>query len=504
MLYQNPIIPGFYPDPSVCRVGEDYYLVTSSFEYFPGVPVFHSRDLLNWRQIGHCLTRASQLPLEKAPASRGIWAPTIRYHGGRFYMITTNVSMQPEQKHFIVSTDDPSGEWSEPVLVRTDERGIDPSLTFDEDGTVYFQCATRRGIVQSPISVETGELAFKPKPLWIGTGGKATEGPHLYNINGTYYLMLAEGGTEYGHMETIARSDSPWGPYEGCPHNPILSHRSFASPIQCTGHGDMVQDHTGNWWLAHLGVRPATPHCHHLGRETYLAPVRWDEQGWPYAGLWGHIGLKMEAECLPSHPWPEQPARDDFDQPNLDLCWNFLRNPRAEDWSLTERPGCLRLRGSAVTLDDHDSPAFVGRRQRNFDCKATVSLDFQPKSANEEAGLTAYMNPEHHYEIAVRYGENRKREVFVRRRIGSLRAEVASTPVDDGDVLLRIESEAHVYRFSVSQDGETWRQLAEGETRYLSSEVAGGFTGVYFGMYATGNGKRCEAVADFEWFEYMV
>jgi len=502
MPYRNPVIPGFYPDPSVCRVGEDYYLVTSSFEYFPGVPVFHSRDLVNWRQIGHCLTRASQLYLDRAQTSRGIWAPTIRYHNGRFCMITTNTSLKPEQRHFIVSTDDPAAQWSEPVLVQTDERGIDPSLLFDGDGTVYFQCTTRRGIVQASIDVETGELGAEPRVLWLGTGGKAAEGPHLYNIDGTYYLMIAEGGTEYGHMVTIARSDSPWGPFEACPRNPILTHRSIGSPIQCTGHADLVQDHRGNWWMVHLGVRPqGYPFCQHLGREAFLAPMRWDEDGWPVVGSSGRVALEMEADCLPPHPWPDEIVRDDFDEPTLALCWNSLRNPRAEDWSLTERPGHLQLIGSAVTLDEEDSPAWVGRRQRHFDCSATVSLDFEPRSDDEEAGLTAFMNKDHHYEIGVRL-EQGLRVVFVRRRIGSLQAVAASCPLADGNVVLRIEAESLMYRFAFSEDGEKWRQLAEGETRYLAAEVAGGFTGVYLAMYATGNGKTCAAPADFDWFEY--
>jgi xylan 1,4-beta-xylosidase len=206
MPYANPIIPGFYPDPSVCRVGDDYYLVTSSFEYFPGVPVFHSRDLLHWRQIGHCLTRDSQLPLLSVRSSGGIYAPTIRHHNGRFYMVTTNVN---GGGNFYVFTDDPAGEWSEPVFV--EQGGIDPSLFFDDDGTVYFTSTGDNGIYQSILNIQTGKRLSEIRHLWTGTGGRYPEAPHLYRINGRYYLMMAEGGTEYGHMETIARGDSPWG-----------------------------------------------------------------------------------------------------------------------------------------------------------------------------------------------------------------------------------------------------------------------------------------------------
>ena len=221
MKYTNPIIPGFYPDPSICRVGEDYYLVTSSFEYFPGVPIFHSRDLIHWRQIGHCLTTATQLPLAQAGSSKGIFAPTLRYHAGRFYMVTTNVSVG---KHFYVSTDDPAGQWSEPIWI--DQSGIDSSLFFDDDGTVYFTWTKLNGIYQAEIAIQTGELKHEPQLIWKGTGGRYPEAPHLYKINGSYYLMIAEGGTEYGHMETIARAESPWGSFQPCPHNPILTHRN--------------------------------------------------------------------------------------------------------------------------------------------------------------------------------------------------------------------------------------------------------------------------------------
>lgn len=485
MKYRNPVIPGFHPDPSICRVGDDYYLVTSSFEYFPGVPIFHSRDLIHWRQLGHCLTRRSQLPLAGAKPSGGIFAPTLRHHRGRFYLITTNIS---HGGNFIVHATDPTGPWSEPVWVN--QPGIDPSLFFDDDGTVYF---TGTGITQFQIDPDTGRALSEKKIIWSGTGGQYPEGTHLYKIRGRYYLMIAEGGTEYGHMETIARSDHPMGPFEPCPHNPILSHRSFQSPIQCTGHADLVEDPRGNWWAVCLGVRPqGYPPCHHLGRETFLAPVCWTPDGWPVIGDAGHLALEMDADCLPPQPWPAPPVREDFNTPHLGPDWNFLRNPNPANWSLTERPGHLRLRGSPVTLDDEDSPAFVGRRQQHFDCAVRTRLEFAPARATDEAGLTVYMNPRHHYEVAVR-----GMQIIVRRRIGSLVADVATAPAPRGPVTLRIEATPLTYRFYTDD-----RFLAEAETRYLATEVAGGFTGVYFALYATGHGARCAAPADFDWFDY--
>jgi len=498
MIYRNPVIPGFHPDPSVCRVGEDYYLVTSSFEYFPGVPIFHSRDLVHWRQIGHCLTRDSQLPLKNQPSSCGIYAPTLRYHNGTFILVTTNVA---RGGHFYVTAQDPAGPWTEPTWIKVPFDGsIDPSLFFDDDGKVYFTCTgPEQRIFQSEIDLPTGRLLSEPRLISSGTGGKYPEGPHLYKINGWYYLMMAEGGTEYGHFESITRSRNPWGPFEPCPHNPILTHRSLDHPIQALGHADLVQAHNGSWWLVCLGVRPqGYPPCYHLGRETFLAPVTWTDEGWPVVGKQGRIDLEMDAPTLPSHPWPPIPTRDNFDASALDLCWNFLRNPVRDAYSLTERPGWLRITGSASTLDTIDLPSFVGRRQVAFEGHVATLLDFPSTAANEEAGLTVFMNERHHYEIAVT-GE---RCVIVRRRIGSLACEVARARFEQMPLVLRIDSTADTYTFSYHVDGEAPHLLAKAETRYLSTEVAGGFTGVFWGLYATGNGQLCRTPAYFDWFEH--
>jgi alpha-N-arabinofuranosidase len=498
----NPVIPGYYPDPSICRVGQDYYLVTSTFEYFPGVPVFHSRDLANWRQIGHCLTRPSQLPLEGCRSSGGIFAPTIRYHNGTFYMVTTNVT---GGGHFYVSAVDPAGEWSEPIWYDQGVRGIDPSLFFDDDGTVYFTSTggPGMGIVQTTLDIATGQRLCEPRSIWNGTGGSSPEAPHLYKIGGTYYLMLAEGGTEYGHMVTIARSDNPWGPFESCPFNPILSNRSTPRPIQATGHADLFQAHDGSWWLVFLGIRPrgGYPSFHVLGRETFLAPVRWTEDGWPVAGEECRAGLEIELPWA-EQPWPQPVLREEFAGPTLPLYWNHLRNPRPADYSLTARPGWMRLYGSAESVDDLASPAFIGRRQQDWFFHAETLLEFDPAQENEEAGLTALMNERHHYEVAVtRRGGERK--VIVRRRIGSLSVVVAEAPLAAGPVRLSIRGNESVYRLAYAMGDAPLQVLAQGEARYLSKEVAGGFNGVYLGLYATGHGQPCTVPADFAWFDYQ-
>jgi alpha-N-arabinofuranosidase len=496
--YRNPVLPGFHPDPSICRVNGDFYLVTSSFEYFPGVPVFHSRDLVHWRQIGHCLTRPSQLPLAGAGASAGIWAPTLRYHDGVFYMTTTNVS---SNGNFIVTARAPEGPWSDPVQVA--QPGIDPSLFFVRDGSVIYSTSSG-GALQSRIDLASGRFLSEPKVVWGGSGGQCPEGPHLYFRDGWYYLLLSEGGTEYGHMITMARASSPWGPFEPCPRNPLLTHRSHESPIQAVGHADLIETRDGAWFAVFLGVRPnGYPPCCHLGRETFLSPVTWADDGFPRIGDDGRVALEMQTP-LALHPPPEPSPRDDFASKSLAPRYNFLRSPDPTLYSLDERPGHLRLRGSADGLDDVASPAWLGRRQCHFAVRAAACVEFRAETEREEAGLTVRMNERHHYEVFLTLRAARP-SVALRRRIGSLRAEVAchTLPPNDGSRwVLAIDADRDKYAFSYGRSESDLVPLGEGEARYLSTEVAGGFTGVYIAMYASGNGAPCTHPADFDWFDY--
>ncbi|MEK6336222.1 MAG: glycoside hydrolase family 43 protein [Acidobacteriota bacterium] len=501
--FENPVIPGMAPDPSVCRVGDDFYLVTSTFEYFPGVPVYHSRDLIHWRLLSYSLSRESQLPLRRLTRNGGIWAATIRHHDGTFYVVTTNKS--EGHGNFFVHTKDPAGEWSEPVTL--DQGGIDPSLFFDDDGKVYLTSAGSSGcparICQSEIDIKTGKRLSEIKPLWSGTGGSSPEGPHLYKSNGYYYLMIAEGGTEYGHGETIARSRSPWGPFEANPRNPILTHRNFkSSPIQGTGHVDLIQAQDGSWWAVFLGFRPATRMAHHLGRETLLAPVTWSDDGWPIINGNGTVTPQMPLKTLPQHSHPELPERDEFSQSKLALPWNFVRNLEPSRWSLIERPGWLRLKGAASTLEDPEAPpVFIGRRQQHFEREVTTEVDFRPSRPEEEAGLALRMNDRHHYELGIRGGSG-GREVYLRFAIGSIRAVTATKSIGAGPVRLRIRCSKERYRFSYSLGNESFQDLGSVETRYLASEVADGFNGVFVGMFATGRGQESSVPADFNWFDY--
>lgn len=503
--YQNPVLPGFYSDPSVCRVGSDYYMVHSSFGYFPGVPIFHSKNLVNWEQIGHVLTRPSQVPLQKAGVTLGIFAPTLRCHAGVYYMITTNIT---DKGTFYVTATDPRGPWSDPVWV--DMPGIDPSLFFDDDGKVWVTSTVNwgpnihEGIHLAQIDIRTGKLLGAPKNVWAGTGGRYPEGPHLYKKDGWYYLMIAEGGTQFGHKETIARSRRIDGPYTGDPANPIMTHADMnaeTSEIQGLGHGDLVQTQDGAWFMVAHAFRQHHDH-QILGRETFLAPVQWDRNAWPVVNGDGTVSERMQAASLPG-PVAKQDLgqKADFGAAPLGLEWNYLHNPRTDRYTLAERPGYLRLHGTAATLGDVDGVTFVGRRQQHFGFEAGTALDYTPKAEGEEAGLTLFKDEQHHYVLAVmRRGQ--ERVAVLRIRLGLIASDLRSVALAPGPVTLRASGTADRYAFSIRQGEGAWTSMGELDTRYLSSVTAGGFTGVYIGLYASGNGKPATAPADFDWFSY--
>ncbi|MFW5759486.1 MAG: glycoside hydrolase family 43 protein [Cyclobacteriaceae bacterium] len=496
IAYQNPVIPGFHPDPSVCRVGNDYYLVTSSFEFFPGIPVFHSKDLVHWKQIGRVLTRKSQVNLEGLGKWSGIYAPSIRYHEGVFYVASTNVN---GGGNFYVTATNPAGPWSDPVWV--DQHWFDPSLFFDDDGKTYYLRRGNEGAVMAEINLETGQLLAEPKTISSGFVSTDMEGPHLYKINGFYYLMAAEGGTRATHMETIGRSKNIWGPYEPNPANPILSQHKGWTYIRATGHGDLIQAHDGSWWMTFLATRHHSYDAmSHLGRETFLAKVKWVD-GWPVVKENVVTSLVQNLSGLQPHPWPEDPVRDDFAQDKLKPMWNFLRNPSKGSWSLTARQGYLQLTGNKSNLSDIDAPAFVGRRQQHFNCTVRTKMAFDPKNPNEEAGLTTFLNYEHHYDMFVGTIDGKK-HLIMRKTIGDLSCKTKSVPISGQSVILEIVAERDTYQFRYSEDGELFKLLDTAKTQYLGTELASVFTGTFFAMYATGNGQPSQAPADFDWFDY--
>lgn len=501
MSYQNPILPGTHPDPSVCRVGDDYYLVVSSFEYFPGVPIFHSKDLVHFRQLGYVLSRETQLSLAHTKSSQGVFAPTIRHHDGIFYLVTTDVAGSGS---FYVTATDPAGPWSDPLLVKEDVFTMDPSLFFDDDGRVYY---TRHGelrdggIFQAEIEVQTGKLQQAPRQIWRGTGGIWPEGPHLYKVDGTYYLMISEGGTSYDHMITVARSASPFGPFEAFGNNPILTHRGLPDhPIQATGHADLVQTQDGDWWMVLLGIRPSTERHHHIGRETFLAPVTWRD-GWPVVNAGKPLELAMLGEGLPPpYPFDPEPNRDDFDEKELRVAWRYVRNPTSKNYSLSERPGFLRLRGAQTSMDDVGSPTLVVRPQTSLRARIATELHIEPKK-REQAGLVVRGNEDNHYQLLVEgTGLPGERAVVLRTRIGGKSEEVARRALKPGPVTLAVQGEKTHYSFSFSAAGDAPVTLGSAPTDSFAFEKTGSFTGAFIGLYA--HSADCEpAPADFAWFE---
>ncbi|MDR0474805.1 MAG: glycoside hydrolase family 43 protein [Treponema sp.] len=480
MQYQNPVIRGYYPDPSVCKAGGRYFLVASSFQFFPGVPLFESGDLVNWRQIGFCLTRESQLPLEGIKTSCGIYAPTIRYNEGRFYMVTTNVG---GGGNFYVYTDDIYGEWSEPVFV--DQGGIDPSLYF-ENGKAYFMSNGtdtdgKNAIFQCEIDIADGKKLTESALVWHGAGGRFLESPHLYKIKNEYYLTAAEGGTEYGHMVVYAKGGSLWGPFTPYAHNPVVTNRNLGSyQLQGVGHADLIEDSNSNWWMYALAFRQINKSTayHHLGRETCLMPVTFDQDGW-FTVDDGTARLVVETDRIPQTVKQQFPSRYSFAEAEWNREWQFVRVCKKENYIFGK--GNVKIKSSGDTLDTPDgNPSFLGLHQKEFN----MELSFCVKALDGEAGVTVYMDENHHYDLALLQNGGTYRAAL-RLNIGDIKHEKAVVPVSHSEVRLRIRSDAVHYTFSFIEDGlET--VLGTGQAKYLSSEVAGGFTGVLLGLYSQG------------------
>ncbi len=544
----NPIKSGFYPDPSICRVGEDFYLVNSSFAYFPGVPIFHSKDLANWEQIGNILDRNEQIPLMGCGHSQGIYAPTLRYYDGVFYMITTNVSAadslnQPELGgNFIVTATNPAGPWSKPYFLGKDAQGIDPSLFFDDDGTCYF-CGTRPNhngekfsgdweIWVQKLDVETMQLTGGAIPVWNGAMRDVIwpEGPHIYKINDWYYLMHAEGGTGPDHCIAVARSKNIFGPYKGYPSNPVLTHRHLgkAYPIRYVGHGDLVNvpaemtvSGEEKWYISCLASRPCDGYTL-MGRETFLAEVTW-EDGWPVVNP--GIG-KLTDELiidLPVCDNEKQQTKYTFNTKTLPAQMLMLRNPDETLYSLTDNPGFLRMPLKTVSLQEQDTPSFVGLRQTAFSFKAFAGFQFLPKQDGETAGLSLMQSNQFHFKLQI----VRKENMAVAQAVMVQAKEFNGTLTGDGvkaemeeeilaETSLGQANEITDYITEIKVDGIHLAAYVEVHFKdnirntkinlsntigieALSSEIAGGFVGNVIGIF-TYSPKETDTFADFEWF----
>ena len=532
----NPIIPGFYPDPSICRVGEDYYLVCSSFELCPGIPLFHSRDLQHWEQLCYVMTPDNGFHVEKNCGNGGVMAPTIRYHRGTFYLINCNFS---DRGNFIVTAQDPAGPWSEPHWL-TDVPGIDASIFFDEDGQCYIMGTAdnwpdgkgglRQGIWAAKYDIEHFSMAGEPHALWGGAmaGVASPEAPHLYHIGKYYYLLIAEGGTEQYHSATIARSESVFGPYESCKANPVLTMRHLGqrAAIQNAGHADLVELPDGSWYAVFLASRLIGGESKNLGRETFIVPVRW-ELDWPlFTPDTGKV--EWEYEFPDSLSWTEKSAksvRDDF-HAGLGLDWCFWGRPYEKFWETGKEDLFLRCLPQAladplqpmsmeVTHSEENFVSFVARRRLQPHCRFRCRMRFAPEGT-ESAGIAVVqaMNHQYHLQLAkegeqtmlqlLRFTADYALPPYIPGFTSTTICDIlASVPWEDEEIVLEMELNENDYCFLYGSDERHLSELARADGAAINPEKVGCMVGEMLGLFATGNGTDSGNSALFPWAEYQ-
>ncbi len=527
---ENPILPGFHPDPSICRVGEDYYIACSSFSFFPGLPLFHSRDLCNWEQIGCVLDRPEMVRLNPDRLSYGIWAPTLRWHEGIFYLIVGNWSTG---EVLLLTANDPAGPWREKPVSGV---GGDPSLFFDDDGRVYCSFSDH-GIYQVEIDVGTGRAVGERVHLWNGAAvnAHAPEASHVYKKDGWYYLLISEGGTEHYHAVCVARSRSVMGPYESFRANPILTHRHLgvSCPVCNVGHADIVETPAGEWYMCVLASRPYGGYHKNLGRETFLCPMYW-ECGWPMAAPSGRVERTYPApKGVVLQGYPEPPSREDFDGPGLPCFFNGIGTAAESPWRLAD--GKLYLRALPEGIAKRDSEivpltketkrflvpralGFVGRRQEHMCFSASTRLRLPFSTGRETAGLVVLQNAYNGLRCELGRGENgcvlRAVRYVNPHPIVNCLPELDFGAAFGEDVLAELPWPENAAVVALRAEGQSFGFLAgpsedrlapvvrDVDGSFMGSETAGGFIGAYVGMFASGNGTESSAEAEFDWFEY--
>lgn len=530
--FTNPILAGFYPDPSICRAGDDFYMVNSTFSYYPGIPVSHSKDLVHWELLGYVLTQPAQLLLDHKGVSRGVFAPAIRYHDSTFYVTCTLVDLGG---NFVATARRPEGPWSDPVWLK-EINGIDPSPFFDDDGKAYIVYnsaapdnkplydghrtirirefdAKNLCLVGRERILVNGGTDIRKKPVWI-------EGPHIFRKDGSYVLIAAEGGTGDQHSEVSFRSTSVFGPYVPFTGNPILTQRDLDPkrlfPVTSTGHADMVQLPSGDWWSVFLGCRPYHEGDYNTGRETFLAPVRWDG-GWPLINPdQNEVQYRCASPAIPQNPTGSTysgnfTVLEDFSEARLDPGWMFLRTPHEQWYDLTSRPGFLRLHIRPETCSGDMNPTMLVRRQQHATCTATVKIEFSPARENEKAGLVIFQNERHYYLLCASIEDTQPVvQVYRSSPTGEGREAMvllASHPISTLDpgrsVTLRMDARERYYSCSFAVTPGQWVTLKDSlDASFLSTRVAGGFVGCMFGIYGTSLGNVSSSTVDVDRFEY--
>ena len=548
-IVQNPILPGFNPDPSVVAVGDDFYIATSTFEWYPGVQIHHSKDLKNWRLVKRPLDRKSLLDMRGNPDSCGIWAPCLTHHNGKFHLIYTDVKRFDgnfkDAHNYYTTCETIDGEWSEPVYMNSS--GFDPSLFHDDDGRMWFvnvfwdhrhENNNFGGILLQEYSPEEKKLVGPIKNIYAGTKLALTEAPHLFKRNGYYYLLTAEGGTFYTHAMTMARSKNLEGPYEDDPHGYLITAKDHQDlGLQRTGHGDLFDAPDGQSYLVHLCGRPlAGERRCPLGRETGLQKTVWGDDGWlrlesaveaekngTATTTDGLPQMQVEVTNLPEHPWPATAKRQTFDTDELPIEFQWLRTPTPETFmSLTERTGYLRLKGKE-SIGALFEQALIARRQEAFKYTAETALEFAPENPQQMAGLTCYYNSRKFHYCYVSVDENGDRFIDIMSCLGKsslmlsfplreghygeFKTDARFALPKEGTVYLKAEVDHHTLHFHFSIDGESWSKLPINLDYTIISDEAGGGDGCHF----TGGfvGMACQDVsgqqipADFAYFEYV-
>lgn len=517
----NPILNGFNPDPSILRVGDDYYIATSTFEWYPGVQISHSKDLVNWRVAARPLDRYSQLDLRGRPNSGGVWAPCLSWCDGLFYLIYTDTrewaASFKDAHNFLVTAPSIDGPWSEPVYLNSS--GFDPSLFHDDDGRKWFlnmvwdhrpQHQAFGGILLQEYDPVAQTLTGPVANIFLGSELGLVEGPHLYKVDGWYYLLTAEGGTFRTHAETVARARSIQGPYTLMPENPLISSaKDPGLALQSAGHGSLVQNSDGSWLFAHLCRRPLRNGRSILGRETAIQNIVWVD-GWPRLEGNGQTPQNtFSAPALPLHVWPTPPARDDFDTETLSVDWQAPRV--AADSSMLDlqtRKGFLRLFGRESIISRFEQ-SLLARRQQHFCIEASTCIEFDPDNFQQMAGLVAFYSTDNFYYLFL------TRAAHASRCLGLMRCEKGSIsypiekeyPLDGHDrVYLKLVIKYDQITFYYSLDGDSWAAAGSAQDASILSDehaIPCGFTGNFVGMACqdlTGTRKH----ADFDWFEYRV
>lgn len=519
----NPILSGFYPDPSVKKVGDDYYLVNSTFSYFPGIPVFHSKDLKNWKQIGNVIDRPSQMNFLGDGVSRGLFAPSINFHNGTYYVTCTLID---RKGNFVVTAKSPSGPWSNPVWL-PEVKGIDPSLFFDTDKAyivynsdapdnkpLYSGHRTIRVYEFDPITLKVlgeekqlvnGGVDISKKPVWI-------EGPHIFKRGDWYYLCAAEGGTSVNHSQVILRSKRATGPYLAYEKNPILTQRDLdpkrKNPVTSAGHAELVEGPDGNTYAVFLAVRPYEDDFYNIGRETFIAPVRWDNE-WPIINPdFKEIQPVYKTSIKEVKELNTIPQSGNFQyrikfEDKIDPALLFLRTLDKSWFKLSKADG-ITMNLSPETCMGTGNPAFIGKRQQHLICKASTELNFTARAKNEKAGLLIYQSEFNFYYLCKSIeGGRQVLQIFKGNKQNNNMSLIKQVYVGKSKLYLQIEADKSVCNFYFSNNAKDWKLLAEGlDGKYLSTKVAGGFVGSLFALYATSSGLTSNNKASFRWMDY--